>query len=626
MPNLPAWTAGLHHDGSSLYVSNPLPAIGETVTIRLRTPADAPIQAVFLRSTPDGECHYDAMRIVEQDKVSAIWAALLAVKMPRNPYHFKLFTPEGAYYFTAVGVSQGERPEVYDFKLLANYQAPTWVYGTVFYQIFPDRFCNGDPALTVPEGAWSQENFTTRQVPWGTPPKKWEQGGTLDFYGGDLPGIIQKLDYLQDLGVNALYLTPIFASRTNHRYDIQDFFQVDPYLGGNEALLALRKALDERQMRLILDVTPNHLSWKHPWFTAAQADLTAPTAEYFTFHDNDPQKYERWLGVRSLVKLNYRSQKLRDVMYRQPDSILRYWLANPFRIDGWRLDVLNMTARQGAIQLPREVGREMRAAVKGQNPQAYLMGEHFFDGTPHLQGDELDAVMNYQGFNIPLRRWLAGYDIGSEWRDLPPWSDRTPLSSEALAEQWLAYLAAVPYVIALQQFNQLGSHDTIRFLTAVQGNKARLKLAVALLMTYVGVPCVYYGDEVGLEGGKDPDNRRCMPWDEAAWDMDLRGYYQKLIALRRNSPALQHGGFQLLYAAGEVVAYQRQSLEQRMLVIGHRGKEVLADFQLEARKAGILDGAILLDRLNGGTVQVANGIIHLASLRPESAYIFEEQR
>ncbi|MBZ0287765.1 MAG: hypothetical protein K8I30_09140, partial [Anaerolineae bacterium] len=224
------------------------------------------------------------------------------------------------------------------------------------------------------------------------------------------------------------------------------------------------------------------------------------------------------------------------------DSVVRRWLREPYRIDGWRLDVYHTMARQGMDQMLHKVSRQIHRVVKTDNPQAYIFGEHFGDATPHLQGDEMDAVMNYQGFNIPTWRWLAGYESQSETR--PEVADRTLYSSEAYAEQLLRYRTPVPWAIARQQFNQLCSHDTTRILNIVGGDKDLLRLGVALLMAYPGVPCIYYGDEIGLPGGRDPDNRRTMPWDQSEWDTDLRAFYQRLIRLRRESPALIDGGVQ----------------------------------------------------------------------------------
>lgn len=618
------WTAGLHHDGSALYVSNPLPKLGEVVTIRLRTPANAPIRSAFLRTAPDGENHMEKMEIVERDDHWAYFAAKMPASMPNNPYRFKLLSDEGAYFFTGLGASRSDSPDHYDFKLLANYAAPEWLASTVFYQIFPDRFENGDPSNDTPEGLWGRDGVGTQRRPWGAPLMHWREGRNRDFYGGDLNGITQRLDYLTDLGVNAIYLTPIFVSESNHRYDIKDFDNVDPYLGGNEALAELRSATDAAQMRLMLDVTLNHCGNHHPWFTEAQADANAPTAEYFTFHQH-PDNYEAWLGIRSLVKLNYRSQKLRDAVYRKTDSVLRRWLQEPYRIDGWRLDVANMQARQGEVQLGNKMGRELRRAVKSDNPQTYILGEHWYDASPHLQGNELDATMNYQGFTIPVWRWLAGSDQGTSWHPAAQHADPVLYPSEALAEQWTRYRASVPWVIARQQFNLIGSHDTARILHHCKGDKALVKLGVALLMTYPGVPNIYYGDEIGMDGAHDPMNRMTMIWDDAQWDKDMRAHYQQLIALRKTAPALVDGGFQQLYAEGGLIVYQRESAQQRLIVAAYRGPETLDEAIVPVWHGGTRDGARLTDALSGATMTVENGALRFVGLTRGTALILEEK-
>lgn len=612
--NLRHWTAGVHHDGSDLYVSNLTPGLDETVTITLRVPVNAPIGAIYLRTAPDGENHLEPMHIVDHDARSAYWAASLHCTMPLNNYRFKIISEEGTYYLSQRGLGHSNGPDWDDFKIVVDYAAPLWVHDAVFYQIFPDRFYNSDPGRTMlPETSSQRANadalHRVQMREWGTPPLPWSQGGNLDYYGGDLPGIAQKLDYLEDLGINALYLNPIFESDSNHRYNIHDFYKVDAYLGGNEAFIELRRALDARRMSIVLDITPNHVGSLHPWFLEAQNDPNGQTADFFTFYER-PNKYLSWLGVSSLPKLNYRSQRLREMMYEAPESVMRFWLADPYRIDGWRLDVQNMTARQGGTQLDHKVGRAMRRAIKRDNPQAYLFGEHFYDGTPYLQGNELDAIMNYQGFNIPMWRWLSGFESGWQVQT----QEAMPISSEALEEQLRLYRVAIPWVVALQQFNQLCSHDTVRILTIVNGDKRLMKLGLAMTMAYPGVPCIYYGDEIGLEGENDPDNRRTMPWDETQWDMDLRRYYQRAIGLRRESPALKRGGYQQVYAQNGVFAFQRHCTEQRMIIIGYRGDTDLPSFDLPVWHTGLIDGMILIDRFNGGEYVVENGIITLHEL------------
>jgi alpha-glucosidase len=628
------WSAGLHHDSSALYVSNPLPKYNERVMITLRAPANAPIHKALLRTAPDGENHHAPMTKIREDQVSAWWQAEMPATMPRNPYRFKIYSDEGIFHLNAAGVSRFERPDALDFKLLTDYAAPSWLGNAVFYQIFPDRFAQGDPSLAVKPDEWHYGPFKTQFRPWGAPLLPWREAGNLDFYGGDFPGIIQRLDYLADLGVNAIYLTPIFLSYSNHRYDIADFYNVDPHLGGNDGLAALRRALDERGMHLALDITLNHCGSRNRWFTAAQADLASPTAEYFTFYDHNPDNYEAWLGVRTLPKLNYRSQALRDVLYQSHDAVLRHWLREPYRIDAWRLDVANMQGRQGAIQLGNKIGRQIRSAVKHEAPNTYIFGEHFYDGTPDLQGDELDASMNYQGFTLPLWRWLCGRELGYErQKHQGAEIEIMFMAAEDMATQWQIFRAAIPWQIATQQFNLLDSHDTVRLLDKVGHDKALVKLAATLLLTYPGVPCIYYGDEIGLPGGDDPDNRRCMPWEDKdkvghdlVWDNHLHAFFKQGIAWRKSAPALLHGGYQDLYAHNGLIAYQRQSVEQRLIVIAHRGPDTLNEAAIPVWQGGIHDGAVLVDWVNGGTHTVTDGTIHLSQLERGAVLLLEEKR
>jgi alpha-glucosidase len=624
MADAPPWTAGVHHDGSRLYVSNSLPGAGEVVTITLRVPLDAPVEAIYLRSAPDGNGTHTPMQIARRDSISAWWTAPLAITMPRNDYRFRLLTPHGAYFYTALGISRADAPDWFDFTLLADYPAPVWVHDTVFYQIFPDRFYNSDPDSTIADGAYIRDGFPVRRAAWTDMPLPWEESGNVDFFGGDLRGIVQKLDYLTDLGVNALYLNPIFAAHSNHRYDIIDFLRVDSYLGGDNALIDLRRALDERGMRLMLDITPNHTSWNHPWYeNAAQDPANSPTAAYYYF-DAETGEAARWAGVNSLIKLNYNSQRLRDIMYRGAGSIFKIWLREPYRIDGWRLDVADTIGRFGMSQLAHEFGRELHAALKADWPQVYLLGEYGFDYSPYLQGDELDAAMNYQGFNTPTQRWLTGYDQGTEHG--APHADTHLLAGAALAEQWQRYLAAVPFALARQQFNQLSNHDVPRALFLADGDKALLRLGAAIQFTFPGVPCIYYGDEIGLTGGIDPDNRRPMPWDKAVWDHELRAYHQTLVNLRRTAPALIDGGYQMLYAADDVLCYQRQSTEQRLIFVGQRGPEPLDSVRIPVRHAGLADGAQLVDVLGERAYTVTDGALTVTDLHCGAPLLLEEQR
>lgn len=592
-----SWHSSLHH---------PWPGaderLGATVTLRLRADLEAPVRKVFLRSAPEGEQVMAEARRGEDGPVSQWWEASVTLTVPRFAYRFLVLTDEGGWWLNAGGVTRHTPPDAADFQLLPGFHGPDWVQDAVFYQVFPDRFCDGEPASNVRTGEYLLDGEPVVARSWDEPPQA--ETGSREFYGGDLPGLVQRLDYLEDLGVTALYLNPIFTAPSNHKYDVADYGQVDPHLGGDRALADLRRATAERGLRLVLDVVPNHCGEQHAWFRRALADASAPEAEFFTFQEH-PDRYEAWLGVRSLPKLNYRSARLREVMFGGEDAVLRKWLRRPYSIDGWRIDVANMLARQGESQLGHKIGRAIRRAVKSENPDAYLVGEHFFDGTPHLQGDELDASMNYRGFTMPLLQWLGGFDNAAFGGK--PWGDPVPLPTEALEAQWTAFRSGLPQRVQLQQLNLLDSHDMPRVLTAAGGREDLVRVAVALLFAYPGVPCVYYGDEVGLEGGRDPDCRRPMPWDPAVWNHGLREHYLRLIRLRRASVALRRGSYQALLARADTLAFLRETPGERVVAIARRAADDVA--RVPVRHGGIPDGMRFRGLLSGAEVRVEGGCL-----------------
>ena len=582
------------------YVEPQALRLGEVVTIRLRVHPQAPIERVLLRACPDGEQAFVEMQPREVNAVCRWWEAKLKVTMPLLGYRFLLFTTDGVWWYNGSGLQRHVPTDLEDFKLLADYGAPAWVRTAVFYQIFPDRFADGDPSNNVRDDEWNYDGHPARARQWGEPLSNIPHADMVEFFGGDLQGVEQHLDDLIDLGVNALYFTPIFTSYSDHRYDVVDYENVDPHLGGDAALISLRHVTRERGLRIMLDIVPNHCGVRHPWFQAALKDPFAPTADFFTFHQH-PDQYESWLGVRSLPKLNYRSAALRHVMYEGPQAIFRKWLRAPYAIDAWRIDVANMLARQGVDQLGVEIGQGIRRAVKEENPQAYLLGENFFDGTAQLQGDIWDAVMNYAGFAHPVWYWLGGFFVRQHSEPYFAASD-VPWSTPALIDTWRAYRAAVPWVIAQQQFNLLSTHDTARIANVLNMHPQLMRLAVALLLTYPGVPCVYYGDEIGLSG----DTRACMNWDRLTWDHDLRAFYHKLINLRKTSPALIDGGFQVLSIEEDTFAYLRDSDHEFIVVVAYRGSANRSASPLPVAHGAIPDGTEFVDVINGVRASVVN--------------------
>jgi alpha-glucosidase len=610
------YTASIHHDGSKRSVQKIKAGdlqVGDDVLVRLRCAPDAPVERVLLRAAPDGEQRFFEMEPGGDDPACRWWQTRLTVSMPSYNYRFLLFTSDGIWWYNGNGLHRHTPTDAGDFRLLAGYDAPAWVRKSVFYQIFPDRFADGDPTNNVRDHEFTYWGLPSQARRWGERPSA-GLPSLVEFYGGDLAGIEARLDYLEALGVNALYINPIFSAYSSHRYDVIDYDNVDPHLGGNQALADLSRAIHERGFRFILDIVPNHCGYLHPWFQAARQDPKAPTAEYFTFQRH-PDEFESWLGVKNLPKFNYRSQALRNAMYAGPQAIFRIWLRDPYLADGWRLDVANMLARQGADQLGAEVGRGIRQAIRVENPQAYILGENFFDGSDQLQGDCWDGIMNYSGFAKPLWYWLNGFYVRQHAKPTLI-NSGVPWPTQALADTWQSFRAAIPWEIAAQQYNLLGSHDTERILGVVKGNPALAKLAAGIMMTSVGVPGIYYGDEIGMGAGKYPETRACMPWDRSEWDEDLLDFYSRIVRLRRSSPALLEGGMQVLLVEENTLVYLRDADEQKVIVIAHRGPGERDPDPLPVSHGAISDGAVFTEILTGKRAEVVNGMLPVFPMPP----------
>lgn len=596
------WKDSVYHNPSGIYLEGLSQGIGSPVTLRVRCGRKAPIKKVYLRIAPDGEQQMLPARLLGPIPGwdCRWWEVTLLLSNPRLPYRFFLLTEEGGFWLTAMGLVRFVPTDHTDFQILSDQYHTSWLDHAVFYQIFPDRFCDGDPSNNVRSGEYLLDGQPVVARKWGQKPNV-KQGGR-EFFGGDLQGIERQLDYLAgELGINALYLNPIGTAPSSHKYDVASYTEVDPHFGGDQAFFSLKRAMEERGVRLILDIVPNHCGVEHPWFQAALRDRRAETAEFFTFRGEDD--YDCWLGIRSLPKLNYSSLKLREWMYAGPDAIMRRWLRPPYNIDGWRLDVANMLARHGAIQLGHKVMRGMRRAVKAEKPDCYFLGENFFDASSYLQGDQLDATMNYRGFMMPLMHWLSGQDYNAVFQR--QWADRHPLSTLDLDTQWRCWRATVPWAMARAQLNLLDSHDTPRLLNLVNHRRDLAAVARLILFTYPGLPCVYYGDEIALEGGRDPHNRATMEWDRSRWPMDWWSDWQRLVQLRVRSEALARGSMQTLLTEGDTLAFVRETREQRTLVVARRaGSDSLA---VPVKPAAIPERARFREFWTGQVARVTQG-------------------
>lgn len=522
---------------------------------------------VFLRLEPDNE---EWLVTMARCQDSGPWRVYEADLTP-NPadaltvYAFKALWPDRQVWLDAAGQSPRLPLRERFFRWHFGESLPDWVPDQVFYQIFPERFRGSGES--PPHPRLGQEirrgEGPIRTKPWGEPIDP--RHPNTELYGGDLLGVRQALDYLQDLGVTALYLNPVFTSPSVHKYDTEDFEHVDPRLGGDQALADLRAETQRRGMRYLLDAVFNHTSDTHPWFNrwgtypedGAYQGEHAPYRSAYSFSDpKDPESYFCWQGSKVLPVLDFANPLVQDYFVRAPEAIARRWLRPPYAADGWRIDVAHMMGEgTGARNNARVLG-ELRRAVKEENPDAYLVGEHFSEATRWLQGDLEDGAMNYYGFAHPVRAFLAGQDIKYH----PVRTDAAELDA------WLTDARSrIPYANQLCQLNLLGSHDTARFLTLVNGDRGLMGLGLLLLFTYPGVPCIYYGDEIGMLGANDPFNRACFDWDPAHWDQDLRTLVQSLTGLRRVNPALRRGAYQTLVAEGDQFAFAR--LEESELLI-----------------------------------------------------------
>jgi alpha-glucosidase len=525
-------------------------------------------EKLFLRTEPDNEELFIEMRAIDGGQYEA--------QLPWDPgntttiYAFRLQQSHAQLWLAADGLHRYLPPREVHFRVCRDHTPPAWVQDQIAYQIFPDRFHQGNAALAVTDDEYVYRGGGSRVVkrPWGEPVPRSNMVTT--FFGGDLPGVQGKLDYLQhELGVTMLYLNPIFQSGSNHRYDTDDYFNVDPHLGGNSAFVALTAEVQRRGMRILLDAVVNHTSDNHVWFNrwghhgqgGAYRDPLSHMRHWYCFRESG--EYAAWKGFDSLPVLDLGQPAVQDAIYNGGGSVLRHWMRPPYRIDGWRIDVAHMLGEGEGATNNATYLQEFRRVMREERDDAYLLGEQFNEATRWLQGEQQDGAMNYYGFTHPLRAWLAGVDINDA-----PVAITTPMF-----DAWLAAARArIPYENQLAQLNLLDSHDTARFLTLVQGDIARMLIAVTLQMTYPGVPSIYYGDEIGIEGGRDPDCRRCFDWDQSHWNQALFQRYRRLIQLRHAREELRRGAFVTLHAHGEVFAFARMVADRATVVIVNRGR------------------------------------------------------
>ena len=486
-------------------------------------------------------------RVVRQDELYEVWRAQTEVPFDGFRYWFEIAEGSLNARFPVEGTFTAEP------RALPRPDLPDWIYGRVFYQIFPDRFADGEPASNPKEAP-----------AWGSSPEN------RTFFGGDLVGVTQRLDHLSGLGVNGIYLNPIFAARSYHAYDTNDYQKVDSRFGGDAGFRGLMAAAKKRDMKVMLDGVFNHSGVDFFAFRDLREQGEKSMYKDWFFPKKFPievaegqQTYVGWAGVIHMPKLNQDHPPAREYF----QDIGRYWIRE-FGIDAWRLDVAN--------EVSQDFWRAWRKAIREVDPQCYILGENWGDSSAWLQGDQHDATMNY-----PWRQAaLAFFGEGS-------------LTAAAFAKRLEQIANDNPAPTLHAMYNLLGSHDTPRLRTVLKGDRERERMIVAFQFAYPGIPSVYYGDELGMEGGHDPDCRRCMDWSGATWDRELLGFYQTLIRLRTQTPVLARGDVRTLVsdAKNGVYALERRYQKQVFRAYWNVGKSsfslpVDTDFEVIAGERG----------------------------------------
>ncbi len=600
------------------------PEEGDTVTLKLRTLKNDVLKAYLclggakkamdkLPSDNEGLFDYYTVSFVCPDR--------------EVNYYFQVSDEDDLVYFNRLGAVTNNQSE-YNFSFVPGFKVPDWAKGRVFYQIFPDRFCNGNPANDVENNEYFYTGGHVKKI------NQWDKiPDTLDvnrFYGGDLQGVMQKLDYLEELGVEAIYFNPLFVSPSNHKYDTQDYDYIDPHLavivndGGrtmeyweehngyaekyikritdkenldksNAYFAELVEEIHRRGMKVVIDGVFNHCGSFNKWMDregiylnkkgyvkGAYQSVRSPYRKFFKFDKpNTPQsEYEGWWGFKTLPKLNYeKSAELCDYIL----STGAKWVTAPYNVDGWRLDV---GADLGhSEKFNHKFWQDFRERVREANPEAFIFAEHYGDPSGWLNGKEWDSVMNYDAFMEPVTWFLTGMEKHSESFDGTRLNDGV-----AFFESMFKNMARLPRPSLDSAFNQLSNHDHSRFLTrtnrtpgtlknnggAAAGtgvDKRVMKLAVLIQMTWPGSPALYYADEAGQVGWTDPDSRRTFPWGRE--DGELYEAHRSAIALRKRVHCLKSGSLIKLDAGNGYIAYGRfDSEDAAAVIINNSDKEI----------------------------------------------------
>lgn len=612
-------------DGTSDYVIPAEPGIHEKVRLRFRTARDD-AQEVCLIS--GGETLQ--MQKMSSGEVFDYYETEVQLTDTMFVYYFRIKSESEELCYHRCGVSE-HLVEYYNFRIMPGFSTPAWAKGAVMYQIFVDRFCNGDPSNDVEDGEYVYIGEPVCKV------KDWNEfPAAMDirrFHGGDLQGVLDKLDYLEELGVEVIYFNPLFVSPSNHKYDIQDYDYIDPHYGviiedggevlsegekdntratkyqkrtgdirnleaSNRLFAKLVEEMHTRGMRVILDGVFNHCGSFNKWMDreriyepqpeyekGAYVSAQSPYRDFFHFFDEREEawpynkNYDGWWGHDTLPKLNYEDSPMLEEYIL---NIGKKWVSPPYNADGWRLDV---AADLGYSNEYNHIFWEnFRKAVKSANPQALILAEHYGDPGEWLQGDEWDSVMNYDAFMEPLTWFLTGMEKHSDERRTDLWGNADNFVNTM--NHFMASMLTPSLQVAM---NELSNHDHSRFLTrtnhiagrvAQLGSKAAeeginlavMREAVAVQMTWVGAPTVYYGDEAGVCGFTDPDSRRTYPWGRE--NRELVEFHKEMIRIHKREKPLRTGSLKMLSWSSNVLAYARFQEGEQIIVVLNNSKEL----------------------------------------------------
>lgn len=670
-------------DGTEMFRSPCEPELYDTVTLRLRVGKNQTIAASVVLENAD--CL--EMERYDSDNYFDWYRVCMELADERVCYTYEIEADDGFWYFDRTGLHRTREEADKPFMVMPGFHTPDWAKGAVMYQIFVDRFCNGDPTNDVQTGEYFYIDRYSKEVnEWSRNP---EPCDVQEFYGGDLAGIIRKMDYLQDLGVEVLYLNPIFVSPSSHKYDSQDYDYIDPHFGciiddsseglsegdrvnahskqyvtrvtslknlkaGNDLFAMLTEEAHKRGMRVIIDGVFNHCGSFNKWLdreeiyrgaegfeNGAFYSKDSPYRSFFDFHTNEEtgeETYDGWWGHETLPKLCYeQSPKLKSYIMR----IARKWVSEPYNADGWRLDVAADLGH--SEEYNHGFWKDFRRNVKSTKPDALILAEHYGDAGEWLHGDEWDSVMNYDAFMEPVSWFLTGMEKHSDYA-----RDDMLDNDQAFTDAMKHYMARFQMPSLLVAMNELSNHDHSRFLTRTNRRVGRIESvgadaanegvmipvmreAVMIQMTWPGAPTIYYGDEAGVCGWTDPDNRRTYPWGRE--NRELIEYHREIIRIHRSYESLRKGSLVMLCTEHGLLAYARMTEKEAVVtVINNNMYEKTVD--VPVWKAGIPDNRLMVRLIQtdayGFTVEsqlyaTENGHVRV-SVPPNGGLIFKNMR